>query len=374
MTCLNISTVNYIANSNVTDLDLKEIYENIEVIDYDYNYDAGIIKKTFKENTVGFNKKDKTTKTSPKKGFRNQISFDISNTQSIELSKTDKIIFNEYSNFHKKDKETFDEYTNYNNMYYFQQSKSFLPIKEIHLVLNENAKLNDEIIIISTSSKKKNQDKILIKYTVKQYDINNKFVNIDLTRKYQITGLYVKSNNVVSCNIKAFVETSLFLFNTGKLKISGCTSDKGAQETFNVFKQYFDKLGYDIILNSLDIIMINSNFSMNTRIDLNILEEIVKEKELIYNYDTLIHPALKIKFMYNEQYDTCGKCNCKNKYKQTMVCSGIKKRKSNCKAITILAYSTGSIMVMGTNNFDQLNHCYNYIHSLLEINLDKIKT
>ena len=165
MTDLNISTVNYIANSNVNDLDLKEIYENIEVIDYDYNYDAGIIKKTFKENTIGFNKKDKTTKTSPKKGFRNQISFDISNTQLIELGKTDKIMFNEYSNFHKKDKETFDEYTNYNNMYYFQQSKSFLPIKEIHLVLNENAKLNDEIIIISTSSKKKNQDKILIKYT-----------------------------------------------------------------------------------------------------------------------------------------------------------------------------------------------------------------
>lgn len=372
MTDLNISTVNYIANSNVNDLDLKEIYENIEIIDYDFNYDAGIIKKTFKENTVGFNKKDKNTKTSPKKGFRNQISFDISNTQSIELDKTDKIIFNQYSNFHKKDKETFDEYTKY-DMYYFQQSKSFLPIKEIKLVLNDDAKLNDEIIIISTSSKKKNQDKILIKYTVTQYDIDNNFVNIDLTRKYQITGLYVKANNVVSCNIKAFVETSLFLFKKGKLKISGCTSDKGAHETFNVFKQYFDKLGYDIILNSLDIIMINSNFSMNTRIDLNILEEIVKEKELIYNYDTLIHPALKIKFMYNEQYDTGGKCNCKNKYKQTMVCSGIKKRKSNCKSITILAYSTGSILVMGTNSFDQLNQCYNYIRSLLEINLDKIK-
>ena len=362
MTDLNISTITFMAKTNqkLNEEDLKSIYNSAEIQDYNFQNESGIIQKEYGENMIGTNKKiynQKRKSDKEKKSFKNQLSF---YTSTIDYYDLDYKTFetNKYSYF---DKHVIIQFKN-KMCFSFNNKKALTPLNEIIVNLNENSKEGDIIKIISSSSKKSLNDYINITHHITDNNIKDKQIVMNLTRKYFVNGLFVLGNNIESCKIKVFNETSIFVFKNENIKICGCKTDEQAIESFNLIPNS----GKDIELVKLEKIMINSDFDLGKELNLTEIETKIKRTNLIYNYDIVIHPAINIKYMFNTTYTSNGICSCCERLKKKYNCCGNLKYDSICKGISILIFASGKVLIMGTNSFEQLNEVYNFTKKLFD--------
>ena len=108
------------------------------------------------------------------------------------------------------------------------------------------------------------------------------------------------------------------------------------------------------------------NFVVDYKIDRNMLHRHIINMDMFSSYEPLIYPGVNIKYFYNRDY-TDGICKC------SFNCNG--KGNSlgdgNCKRITIAVFMSGSIIITGANNTDQLLEAYNFINDLMIQNKQK---
>ena len=365
MTELNISTILYVAE---TDLRLEvnefeDIYNSLNVSDYQTTQNC-IIMKNFKEKREGYTKKLKTVKreSKEKKSFRNQLNLYTSfeDTVMMKCSKFDK----SYSNFSK----TMSTFSDCDEVFSYTRGKSMIPFSKVSLVLNEDCKEGDIINVTSSSSRKTMNDYVTLRYTLRKEDIERKSCVIDFYRKYFIDGLFVKGKAVKSCKVHVHVETNTFIFRTGKLKIAGCLCEEHARKTFDIISKELRMSDYNMNLKALNIIMINSDFCLQHHIIPEFVEERIKEKNMLVSYDSIIHPAVNIKYMYNEKYKSNGLCKCCELYGNTYNCSGNQTKGSLCKMVTILIFTTGKVIITGSNDFHQLQEVYQFTKNFFHDN------
>ena len=125
----------------------------------------------------------------------------------------------------------------------------------------------------------------------------------------------------------------------------------------------------------IDIVLINSDFNINFKIKRNILYTILKDDYgIISRFEPGIYPGVNNKYYWNLLYNDDdskreGVCYC------TKQCDGkgLGNGDGDCKKITIAAFSSGSVIITGARQIQQINDCYNFINNVFRVNYNKVK-
>lgn len=230
--------------------------------------------------------------------------------------------------------------------------------------------------IISTISAKS----FINRYDKKDVDIDDLVNKLWDNLKY-LDGLKYKDKNHNykegksfnnCCNI-IFNGINIKMFSKGKIIIAGLKNEHDINKIRDELEFFLNEiLDYKINIDKPDIIMINSNFNCGYNLDRAKLYELIKDKINVM-YGNMKYPAVKINFMYNTNQKNIGYCNCSDKIK----CMNKKKNcKGNgdidCKKIMISVFQTGSIIISGAKNMNQLNSAYKWITNILKEHYQEI--
>jgi len=183
-------------------------------------------------------------------------------------------------------------------------------------------------------------------------------ISIGVSKKDIITSRSKKKSAFYNCFVlilrlninNSFKEIHVKVFNTGKLEIPGIQSDYVLNETLkqviNILKPFInEELLYDE--NSFDTVLINSNFNCGYEI----------------NRDKLYHILIN-KYNINACYDPCSYPGIQCKY--TI------QSNDNVTTISYMIFRTGSILIVGKCNEDQLLEVYEYLKNILKIEFHTI--
>jgi len=235
--------------------------------------------------------------------------------------------------------------------------------------------------IINNQDKKEDFPLIAINYTktteegdggilVKNSKANNNFYN----------------SICITVKIRENKNINLMIFTNGRITCTGSKNDDDGFVAVNYLLQEMIK-NPDIFENpenaliakivNYDIVMINSNFSINFLIDNHKLYNILITQRNTYNlfssYDPRTYQGVKIYFMWNvNQPLKDGVCICQKKK-----CKFSAKKKNgngegDCRRISVAVFGTGKILIAGAKNNVQLYDTYNHIVKILQNNYKNI--
>jgi len=161
------------------------------------------------------------------------------------------------------------------------------------------------------------------------------------------------------------------LFNNGRIQITGLKNEGQAGKLVKKLLQYFkdfDVIGDYTELIDNKIVLINSDFDLGYQIDREKLHHEIVENDIYSSYEPCIYPGVNIKYFVNEnQYD--GICSCQS------MCNGKGRADGdgNCKKITIAVFKSGSVIITGAQNINQLEICYRFIKNFIEERVELFK-
>lgn len=208
--------------------------------------------------------------------------------------------------------------------------------------------------------------------------VSNKNISEKKAKKkkvfYNQMTILVKVHENMHNNIK--------LFNNGAISMTGLKSEKDGKNSVAILLKYL-KSGYDTDNNCLDnkdasisnfdIVLINSDYYIGYEIKRSELHQLLINKYKIFSsYEPCIYPGVNSKFYWNKDYmdkEYLGKCYCKN------MCNGkgCGKGDGNCKKITISAFQSGSVIITGARNIDQIKAAYKFINKIFKDNYELLK-
>ena len=131
----------------------------------------------------------------------------------------------------------------------------------------------------------------------------------------------------------------------------------------------------DFKYEDFQVVLINSDFNINFKIKRNILYSILRDDYgIISRFEPGIYPGVNNKFYWNKDYKDDptkkkGVCYC------TKPCNGkgLGNGNGDCKKITIAAFSSGSVIITGARERQQIDDCYNFINGVFKDNYSKVK-
>lgn len=110
--------------------------------------------------------------------------------------------------------------------------------------------------------------------------------------------------------------------------------------------------------------LLNSDYKMNALVRRDELHKIlVNRYKLFSTLETTIYQGINTKYYYNEKsLRKNGICWCDKP------CSGQGDGKTldNCKRITIAIFQTGSVIITGARNMEQLDEAYEFINEIIK--------
>jgi TATA-box binding protein (TBP) (component of TFIID and TFIIIB) len=165
------------------------------------------------------------------------------------------------------------------------------------------------------------------------------------------------------------IEANMFLFSTGKIKIAGTTRREHTDRSLDTLITSIEKsfVGISYMLNSIESIMINSDFCVDFELECYKLYQLLRN-EYIVSYEPNTHPAVIIKFMINENYeDNVGICFCSSQ------CCGKSKEMGECKTVSVLIFSSGKIILTGARDMQHIHIAYERINQILNQNRETIE-
>ena len=127
--------------------------------------------------------------------------------------------------------------------------------------------------------------------------------------------------------------------------------------------------------NDFQIVLINSDFNINFKIRRDILNSILINKyEIVSRFEPGIYPGVNNKFYWNTLYKNDstkkdGVCYCK----KTCEGKGLGNGDGDCKKVTIAAFSSGSVIITGARQKQQIDDCYNFINKVFKENYNTVK-
>ena len=162
------------------------------------------------------------------------------------------------------------------------------------------------------------------------------------------------------------------LFTNGSISMTGCLMDKDGKDPVKILldelNKYSDQnifVDDEVEITDYKITMINSDFKLNFKLDRKILHEKLINFGLLSNYDPENYPGVKIYYFWNyyNNKKNIGICKCKKK------CNGKKgdgKGDGRCKKVTVAIFSSGSIIITGANNEQQIIDVYKQINRFIK--------
>lgn len=180
-------------------------------------------------------------------------------------------------------------------------------------------------------------------------------------------------NERTKVNIKFFSNHSISM--TGcKEKMDGFRAVSNFLDEMRSYPELFidDEDRREIGVKDYSITMINSDFNMNYRIDRTKLYKMMLQKYGVYtSYNPDDYQGVNIGYMLNaDNPERDGKCKCA--VRCTFDKKERKKKKNRCKLITIVVFQSGSVIITGANEDEQLMEAYRFITQLLKDNYHEL--
>jgi len=170
-----------------------------------------------------------------------------------------------------------------------------------------------------------------------------------------------------------FREVHLKIFNTGKLEIPGIQQDEMMYYALEKLCCLMTKLSNTpVTYNKTDIqnVLINSNFKCNYYINRDKLFNILKYTYNIHSlFDACSYPGIQCKYYHNSNNNGICTCTPKCGFKEK---SNMKKNKSRCVEVSFMIFRTGSILIVGHCNEDELYTVYRFLKNILMTEFKKI--
>lgn len=165
-----------------------------------------------------------------------------------------------------------------------------------------------------------------------------------------------------------FHEVNLKVFNTGKLSFPGMLSPELLAKSLDLVCDYLTLPGEQLLTynsETIDTVLVNSNFACGFYIDRDALVEILKcEQSLHVSYDPCSYPGIQCKFFIpctRKHGDDIGDgvCRC------TSSCAG-KRANGTCQEVSFMVFRTGSVLIVGRCNENILHAVYDRLKSMLK--------
>lgn len=185
-----------------------------------------------------------------------------------------------------------------------------------------------------------------------------------------------KFDNQVTLEYRMCMENGAFtivnckIFNNGNIQMTGVKYiEQGSLLVDNII-QVLNNAESDSICNKITmknvnytIQLINCDYKVGFHIKRDALYRIMmNEYNNMCSYEPCIYPGVKIQYMYNKNNrHKNGVCKCES------ICMHSKgtSLKNGCKKITIAVFQSGSVIITGGQNIDQINETYAWINSVL---------
>jgi TATA-box binding protein (TBP) (component of TFIID and TFIIIB) len=117
---------------------------------------------------------------------------------------------------------------------------------------------------------------------------------------------------------------------------------------------------------NFNIVLINSDYKANFRINQKKLHPLIVEKYKIFStFEPTIYPGVKSMYYWNEDYmdfAVRGKCYCTKKCNG----KGTGKGDGNCKKVTTAVFQSGSVLITGGRSMQQIQDGYDFINNILK--------
>lgn len=184
-----------------------------------------------------------------------------------------------------------------------------------------------------------------------------KQITITLRKQLVREDLLPEERERVKLEENDFINQNIKLFPNGMVQMTG----------LKYYNQGLWTLFYLSVLLSLpddplnyQIHMINTDFKFDHRLDFDALMDRLEEMELYHVHEPMSYHGLKVSYWFNDHGD--GKCHCtprcKPKARTKADKTGTPKCPVKCKKITIIFFTTGSVIITGANNLEQVKTCY----------------
>lgn len=375
---------------------LNEIYERLDVVPYENTKEVGFVKIGVLNESKGtcrkmVSKRAAKIKMNRNNTFRNQIGsyIRILDFKEIRLTqnktKLNKIKKGSYYSGNRFD-------INQQDLFIFKKGQTAFQFNSIYIFWNDVEALNTEDEIrITTSVARKSQESFL-------QDIHFKFTKDDFEKGYIIInfdkGCYAnafivqsKLSKFIRIKVEFVFEVNMFLFTSGQIKVSGCTTDEHIEKALNIVISEFKNkipnckeiLGID--LNDFEVsekipIMFNCDFAFNLEIKRFEFDCLIRKKyNILSSFEPNTHPAVKIKFYSNNCYSyPDGQCHC-TEFGSERKCSGkgYGEKIGECKIVTILVFQSGEIILTGSRGLHQSQEGCDFIKQIICDNIYEIE-
>tara|TARA_X000000950_G_C13848286_1_gene633347 strand:- start:82 stop:1167 length:1086 start_codon:yes stop_codon:yes gene_type:complete len=347
---LSISTITEIVETNLnTNLDiLQDVYTNSSVINYDDPIE-GITKLAFHKESKGLCKKDTLRKKERVyRNFQNQLSAYVRHLmkKTMLINKTGKRIAIEYA-------------------------KTTTQIYEIEICLSEMYTGNIKLYIdkqLVNDINVENQNRIII--------CAGKVLRV----KRDITFEFEAEITIDHINFKYPHEVSIFLFASGRCKLSGVKKLEDTPKSLNILWNGLSEPGTHFKVAELEIIsrstsLINTDFTAGfSLVRETLFSHMMTDYELEIHYDPDVHPAIQTRYYFNSMYDGKGRCLCNTRSDSTMTCKG--KGSGNgigqCKIVTNLIFQSGKVIITGGRALEHVEKSFKLISEILNRYKDDI--
>lgn len=248
-----------------------------------------------------------------------------------------------------------------------------------------------------------NEGFVYIEFGKKRFDTYCKGFHkkMTITRRKKVEGkrfdnqatVVLRKYNEMQSNIQGktvYNYANLKIFKNGNVQMTGLKNQEQGQWIINfiidTFKEIYNKLIAEgatpdenivhdienVMSSNYRIQLINSDFKLGFPIRRDRLNEIVQnDYNVRSNFESCTYPGVKIEYNWN-CYTTCdGVCRCSD----TKKCSGKNDGSGNlmCKKVTIAVFQSGSIIITGAQNSDQIEKAYAFICGVCENNRKKIE-
>lgn len=174
--------------------------------------------------------------------------------------------------------------------------------------------------------------------------------------------------------------TNMKVFKNGNVQMTGLKSIEQGERALqfmidhilNISKNGFNALNNinNLGLGTIKICMINSDFKIGAQIKRHVLYNIIRRKYGTFcRFEPTCYAGVALQPMINDMIsDPHHICRC------SVPCDGkgCGSGNGNCKRVTIAIFGSGSIIITGSQSFDQLNTAYNYICNILKKNENEV--
>jgi TATA-box binding protein (TBP) (component of TFIID and TFIIIB) len=176
----------------------------------------------------------------------------------------------------------------------------------------------------------------------------------------------------------SFKETNIKLFKNGGFQMTGISSEEMARASLtslialNKDKGVWTNEGAGPHIKTFNTCMMNSDYTIGKAIRRDRLYKILVEKYGLWcSFEPTIYQGVNTKFFWNKERagnSHPGICVCPTPCEGSGSGYGV----GNCKKITISPFRTGSIIITGAQQTEQLNDAYDFMNTVLREHADQI--